>query len=85
MEMVGLPGRNVLGTEPYIYTSYSLDGETWSNEKMISAGLQGDRTKRLVWLQQGPIRNYRIQRFRGNSDSHIAFARLEAMVEGLEY
>jgi hypothetical protein len=85
LELVGLPGRNVLGTEPYIYTSYSLDGETWSNEKMISAGLQGDRTKRLVWLQQGPIRNYRIQRFRGNSDSHIAFARLEAMVEGLEY
>jgi hypothetical protein len=29
--------------------------------------------------------NWRIQRFRGESDAHISFARLEAQVEPLAY
>jgi len=85
LELVGLPGRNTLGIDPTIWTSYSLDGEIWSQEWMISAGLQGNRTKRLVWFQQGAFRNFRIQKFRGNSDSHISFARLEAQLERLLY
>lgn len=85
LELVGLPGRVALGEDPTLWTSYSVDGETWSDEKMISAGKQGERLKRLVWLQQGHMRNYRIQRFRGNSDSHFSIARLEAQIEGLAY
>lgn len=97
LELVGLPGR--LPTDdipplfgivlqpqnpmPVIGTAYSLDGETWSQERVISAGQRGERTKRLIWRQQGILRNYRMQRFRGTSDAHISFARLEARVEPL--
>ncbi len=51
----------------------------------IRAGTIGNTKKRLAWFQQGNMRNWRIQRFRGDSDSHIAFARLEAQIEGLAY
>jgi len=83
LELVCLPGRVQFADDPVIWTSYSVDGETWSQEKPISAGKQGERTKRLRWLQQGPWANYRMQKFRGNSDAHLSFARLEAQVEPL--
>lgn len=85
LELVGLPGRVALGENPTIWTSYSLDGETWSQEKPIFAGKQGNRTKRLIWLSQGLMENYRVQMFRGNSDAHLAVARLEARIERLLY
>lgn len=85
LELVSTPGRVALGDDPSIWTSYSLDGQTWSEERPIQSGKQGNRTKRLVWHRQGHMRNYRIQRFRGNSDSHISFARLEAELERLAY
>ncbi len=83
LELVGLPGRVALGDNPYITTSYSVDGETWSQLRSISAGSQGQRGKRLVWLQQGMMRNWRVQRFQGDSDAHMAFSRLEARLEPL--
>ncbi len=85
LELVALTGRVALGKEPAVATSYSLDGISWSQEKSIRAGSTGNTLKRLVWFQQGFMRNWRIQRFRGDSDSHIAFARLEAQIEGLAY
>ncbi|MFS2027065.1 packaged DNA stabilization protein [Massilia sp. CT11-137] len=83
LELVALPGRVPLGADPVIWTSYSLDGETWSLERSIKAGRQGQRAKRLVWIGQGSMRNWRIQKFRGTSDAHIAVARLEAKLEPL--
>lgn len=83
IELMALTGRTALGKNPTITTSYSLDGETWSQDKAVNSGKRGDRAKRLVWLQQGPIRNWRIQRFRGTSDSFMSFARLEALLEPL--
>jgi hypothetical protein len=83
MELVALPGRVPLGADPVIWTSYSLDGETWSQERRARAGRQGERGKRIVWLGQGSMQNWRIQRFRGTSDAHLAIARLEAQVEPL--
>jgi hypothetical protein len=83
LELVGLTGRVALGADPVIWTSYSNDGETWSQEKPISAGKQGDRAKRLAWRNQGRIRHYRMQKFRGTSDCHVSFARLEAQFEAL--
>lgn len=85
LELVSLPGRVPLGIDPVIWTSYSVDGETWSQEKKISAGKRGERTKRLVWFSQGHMDNYRIQHFRGTSDAHLAIARLEARLEALAY
>lgn len=83
LELVCLPGRVPLGANPVVWTSYSYDGETWSQERAKYCGKQGDRTKRLVWRTQGQIRNVRIQRFRGTSDAHLSFARLEARLEPL--
>ena len=85
LELVALTGRVALGVNPQISTSYSLDGLSWSQDRFIRVGTIGNTRKRLAWFQQGNMRNWRIQRFRGDSDSHIAFARLEAQIEGLVY
>jgi hypothetical protein len=83
LELVCLTGRVELGLDPIIWTQYSLDGETWSMIKNIRVGKQGERLKRITWLQQGAMRQWRIQRFRGTSDSKLTVARLEARVEPL--
>jgi hypothetical protein len=80
MELVALTGSVQLGQNPTISTAYSLDGQSYSQERFINVGTTGAR-KRLVWFQQGFMRNWRIQRFRGTSDAHIAVTRLEAQLE----
>lgn len=84
VELVTLTGRAAVGVDPVVWTSYSIDGVTWSLERAISAGKVGDRAKRLQWRNQGKMRNWRIQRFRGTSDAHASFARLELTVEPLQ-
>ncbi|MFZ9272916.1 MAG: packaged DNA stabilization protein [Ilumatobacteraceae bacterium] len=83
LELVSLTGRVAVGTNPQISTSYSIDGLSYSQEKYAKVGASGDTTKRIVWLQQGSMRNWRIQRFKGTSDAHISMARLEAVIEPL--
>lgn len=83
LELVALPGRVALGANPVIWTSYSLDGETWSQERATPAGRQGQRLQRIAWRRLGKMRNYRMQRFRGTSDAHVSIARLEAELEPL--
>ena len=85
LELVSLTGSVVLGKNPQISTSYSLDGQSYSQEKFISVGMIGNRKKRLAWFQQGHMRNWRIQRFRGDSDAHVSYVRLEAQIEALAY
>lgn len=85
LELVALTGRNALGSDPRIYTQYTVDGVTWSQPRWISAGQLGNRTKRLIWLQQGNMRHWRAQRFRGTSDAFMSFARLEARIEALNF
>lgn len=85
LELVSLTGRVAIGVDPQISTSYSLDGLSWSQERYIKVGTNGNTKKRLVWFQQGHMRNWRIQRFSGNSQAHLSFARLEAQLEGLAY
>lgn len=83
LELVCLSGRVDLGVEPTLSTRYSLDGEQWSQPRFISAGKLGERQKRLAWLGQGSMRNWRVQKFNGTSDSRLAIARLEARIEPL--
>lgn len=83
LELLTLPGRVPLGADPVIWTSYSLDGVTWSQERACAAGKQGQRSKRIVWMKQGSMRQWRIQRFRGTSDAHLSVVRLEAQLEPL--
>jgi hypothetical protein len=85
LELVSLTGSVALGTTPQISTSYSVNGLAWSQDKSIAVGSTGDTAKRLAWFQQGHMRNWRIQRFRGDSDAHISFIRLEAQIEALAY
>jgi hypothetical protein len=85
LELVALTGRVPLGVNPQISTSYSLDGQSWSQDRFISAGTTGNAAKRLIWWQQGMMRNFRMQRFRGTSAAHLSFLRLEAQIEALAY
>ena len=83
LELVALTGRNSFRKESSIYTQYSVDGVEWSMPKFISIGKRGERTKRLVWFQQGYMQNWRIQRFTGTSAARLSIARLEAKIEPL--
>lgn len=83
LELVCTTGRVAAEADPVIWTCYSLDGETWSQERPVKAGKQGQRQKRIVWREQGSVENWRIQRFRGTSDAFLSIARLEAAVEPL--
>jgi hypothetical protein len=89
LELVALTGRLDGGAsvtaDPLITTSSSLDGVTWSQDASIAAGKVGERLNRLIWRRQGTMRNMRMQRFRGDSDAHVSFARLEAAVEPLAW
>lgn len=83
LELVALTGRVEFGAQPTVWTSYTIDGLTWSQEKPRTAGNFGQTLKRLTWMQQGFMRNWRCQRFRGTSETHISIARLEARIEPL--
>lgn len=85
LELVALTGRVALGLNPAISTSYSYDGQTWSQDRSIRVGTIGNTLKRLVWFQQGHMRNWRMQRFKGDSQAYISMARLEAQLEPLAY
>jgi len=83
MELVSLTGRVALGTNPQISTSYSKDGLSWSQDRFTAVGPIGATQKRIAWFQMGNMRNWRIQRFRGDSQAHISIVRLEAQIEPL--
>jgi hypothetical protein len=83
LELVALTGSVAPGNDPLIGAQYSIDGEVWSQLKYIRAGKAGERGKRLVWYQQGFFRNWRVQRFTGDTRAHLAFARLDARMETL--
>jgi hypothetical protein len=85
LELVALTGRVQFGLSPTMQTQYSLDGVTWSQLKSINAGNRGNRSKRLTWFQQGMMQNWRVQRFKGDSQSFLSFARLEAQLEPLAW
>jgi hypothetical protein len=85
LELICLTGRTAFGLDPQISTSYSIDGMTWSMDRSKKSGMQGDRTRRIIWLQNGTMKNWRIQRFKGDTQSFISILRLEARFEPLAY
>ena len=79
-----LSGNVLNGTSPQIATQYSTDqGITWSVPRFRLAGKIGEREKRLNWLQNGTMNDRRIQKFTGQSDSHLTISCLNARIEGL--
>lgn len=85
LELVALTGRAASGDNPTIWMSYSLNGELFSPEIPLKCGTQGQRDKRLVWLNAGGMQHWRLQKFRGTSDARLSIARLEARLEGLVF
>lgn len=83
LELIGLPGSVPLGVNPTVWNSYSTDGKTFSVERPVLAGAQGNYNKRIAWRRQGKFRHWIIQRFRTTSSANIPFARLEAQIEPL--
>lgn len=83
LELIGQPGNVPLGVDPTVWTSYSRDGRTWSQERPLRVGLQGQYDQRLVWRRNGRLGRYRMQRFRGTSQAYLSVAAIEATVEGL--
>ncbi len=85
LELVALTGAVPASEDAMISTSYSLDGKLWSQPRPIPSGKLGDTTRRLLWLLQGSLRNWRVQRFSGDSGSRLTAMRLEAQIEPLKF
>lgn len=68
---------------PLLWTSYSHDGLTWSQERSATAGKLGQTTKRIQWRGCGQIRQRRIQRITGASDTRLSVVRLDMTLEPL--
>lgn len=85
IELVALTGSVALGVNPTITTSHSTDGRTWGQDWPVNVGTTGQYNKRICWFRQGHMRQRRIQRFRGDSQAHVSFLRLDARIEPLNY
>lgn len=83
IELVGLPGRMPFQEEGTAFFSYSVDGETYSRERMIRLGKAGERRRRMIWRPNCRIPNYATFRFRGFDASMPGFTKIEADVEPL--
>ena len=83
LELIALTGEVALGVTPTIASQYSNDGRTFSTERFVNAGNVGDRMKRMVWRRQGRMNRFRVQKFKGDSDAHISFIRLEGTLSPL--
>lgn len=85
LELVGLFGRAELNVNPSVFISWSEDGETWSDERLLSIGKQGDRRKRPQIRQCGRMANWRVYRVRWANGAVASFSRLEGQLEPLAY
>lgn len=85
LELVALTGNVALTDDPLLATSFSEDGVTFSAPRYIRAGRIGERQRRLLWTRQGAFKNWRTQRFQGDTRANLSFARLEAKMEPLQW
>jgi hypothetical protein len=85
IEIVGLFGRAELGDDPVIFVSWTNDGETWSDERRLRIGKQGQRDIRPQIRQSGRFGNWRAYRIRWANSAVASYTRLEADLEPLNY
>lgn len=83
VELIGAPGRASIGDDPHLFFSWSVDGLTWSIERLISMGKQGQRTKRLAYRPKVRFQQFMGMRYRGANACIVSFMRLEAALEPL--
>lgn len=85
LELVALTGAVPEGEDAQVTTSYSLDGRVWSQPRPLPSGKRGDTARKLLWLSQGHWKNWRVQRFCGDSGSRLSALRIEAKITGCAY
>lgn len=84
LELTGTLGRAPFGDNDEVcWSSYTLDGLVWSEERAARMGPRGRTQQRVVWRRAGHLHNFRGQRFRGANSVPIAWTRLEAQLEPL--
>lgn len=99
LELIGIVGRTAedevqifhgeqlnhtyISFDRKVYTQYSKDGRTWSEPRFVEFDVPGFSRKRIVFFNNGMIRNWRIQRFFGNSNVRITINSLNADLEQL--
>lgn len=83
LELTGVPGRAELGTDPSCFLSWTQDGVTWGDERMISLGRNGQRAKRIAYRPKMKFENFMSFRYRGANAAVVSFMRLDAILEGL--
>ncbi len=80
LELTGMPGR---GGPSSAFMSWTLDGQTYGEERVAAPVENGERTARLQWRPHKRFTNYIGLRFRGDSTALASWARMDADVEGL--
>ncbi len=83
LELTGIMGRAPAGVEPRVFMSFTVDGNTWSQERVVSTGSSGQRAKAVQWRHGFRFNRWASVRFRGADEGLAAFARLDAAVEAL--
>lgn len=83
LELTGTPGRAEVGTDPVCFLSWTQDGVTWGDERMIRIGRQGQRAKRIAYRPKVKMEDFMSFRYRGVNAAIISFMRLDAAIEGL--
>lgn len=83
LELTGTPGRASVGTEPVCFLSWTQDGVTWGDERMIRLGRNGERAKRIAYRPKIKFENFMSFRYRGANAAVVSFMRLDAELEGL--
>jgi hypothetical protein len=73
VELFGLPGRGA-DPDPVMFMSMTRDGRTFSVERPLSMGRQGERTKRMQWRPHAMFRTFMGVRFRGLNANAVGFS-----------
>lgn len=85
LELVCLTGRADFNVESTIYMSSTIDGLLYSQERGVKAGKAGQYQRRINWMRNGRMADWRSFRFRGSSEAHVSVARLDARIEPLAW
>lgn len=83
VELVGLTGRGSEVEGSSVFMSMTRDGQLFSQERVVSLGKLGERTKRVQWRPHARVRNYMGLRFRGYSRNLAGFASCEVQARPL--
>ena len=83
VELAGLPGRAPLGAEPRIFMSWTIDGVSWSQERVVTAGRAGEKATRMQWRPNIRFNQWIGMRFREADEGLQTYARLDAKIQAL--